>query len=98
MKLITANRLFDGVVVFLSADGWVGDISKAAILHAADALEAGFAIAARAAADHQIVDVNVIDVTPDETGRPVPVRLRERIRAFGPTVAFGEAARAALAA
>lgn len=98
MKLITANRLFDGVVVFLSADGWVADIARAAILNAADALEAGLATAARSAAEHQIVDVNVIDVFLDESGRPVPVRLRERIRAFGPTVPFGEAARAALAA
>jgi hypothetical protein len=30
-------------------------------------------------------------------GRPVPVRLRERIRAEGPTVVYGEAERTKLA-
>lgn len=98
MKLITANRLSDGVVVFLAADGFVAAITDAAVLSAADAIEAGLATAARATARQEVVDVNVIDVTLDKSGRPVPVRLRERIRAFGPTVAFGEAARPALAA
>jgi hypothetical protein len=98
MKLITANRLSDGVVVFLAADGFVAEIGRAAILNAADAIEAGLATAHRAAASQEIVDVNVIDVTLDTNGKPVPVRLRERIRAFGPTVAFGEAAREQIAA
>jgi len=98
MKLITANRLFDGVVVFLSAGGFVAEIGKAAILSAADAVEAGLATAKAAQANHEVVDVNVIDVTLDNAGSPVPVRLRERIRAFGPTVPFGEAARTALIA
>ncbi|GIL00437.1 MAG: hypothetical protein BroJett030_03360 [Alphaproteobacteria bacterium] len=98
MKLITANRLFDGAVVFLAAEGWVADIARAAVLNAADAIEAGLAAATRAVADRHVVDVNVIEVTLDAAGLPVPVRLRERIRAFGPTVPFGEAARERLAA
>lgn len=98
MKLITANRLSDGVVVFLSAAGFVAAIGQATILDAPEAVEAGLAAAARAATGHEIVDVAVIDVTLDENRSPVPVRLRERIRAFGPTVPFGEAARERLAA
>ncbi len=98
MKIITANRLSDGAVVFLSAEGWITEIARAAVLSAQDAIEAGLAAAARAVADREVIDTAAIDVTVEENAGPVPVRLRERIRAFGPTVAFGEAARAALAA
>jgi Protein of unknown function (DUF2849) len=92
MKIITANRLDDGAVVFLSAQGWVTDIARSAVLSAPDAIEAGFFAAARSANEQVIVDVNAIDVDLDAERRPVPVRLRERIRAFGPTVQYGEAA------
>ncbi len=92
MKIITANRLSDGVVVYLSADGWSVRISGAAVLNAPDAIEAGLATAKRAIANREVVDVNAIDITLDDNRSPVPVRLRERIRAFGPTVGYGEAA------
>ncbi|MCG6858126.1 MAG: DUF2849 domain-containing protein [Salaquimonas sp.] len=97
MKIITANRLSDGAVVYLAAEGWLTEITHAAVLNAHDAIEAGLAAAARAVANREIVDTAAIDVTVEDKG-PVPVRLRERIRAFGPTIAFGETARAALAA
>jgi hypothetical protein len=98
MKIITANRLNDGIVVFLSASGWETDIGLSAVLNAPDAVEAGLATAANSVANREIVDVNAIDVEIDESNAPVPVRLRERIRAFGPTVQYGEAARQRLAA
>ena len=98
MKIITANRLSDGAVVFLAASGWVTSIAESAILNAADAVEAGLAKAARAIADREVVDVAAIDVRVEEGAGPVPVRLRERIRAFGPTVHYGEAARQRLVA
>ncbi len=92
MKIITANRLTDGIVVYLSGAGWETAIHEAAVLSASDALEAGLDTARRAIANREVVDVNAIDVTVGDDRRPVPVRLRERIRAFGPTVAFGEMA------
>ena len=92
MKIITANRLTDGVVVFLSANGWVTDIARSAVLNVSDAVEAGLASAAKAVADREIIDAAAIDVNLDEYNSPMPVRLRERIRAFGPTVRYGEAA------
>ncbi len=98
MKIITANRLHDGIVVFLSADGWETDINQSAILNAPDAVDAGLATAANAIRNSEIIDVNAIDVSLDENDSPVPVKLRERIRAFGPTVQYGEAARQTLAA
>jgi hypothetical protein len=98
MKIITANRLDDGIVVFLSANGWETDILRSAVLNAPDAVEAGLATATRAVAERQVIDVNAIDVELDENRRPVPRRLRERIRAFGPTVHYGEEARQRLVA
>lgn len=98
MKVITANRLSDGIVVFLSAQGWVADIASAAILNAPDAIEAGLTAAERSESSREILAFEAIDVSLDENERPVPVRLRERIRAFGPTVQYGAAARQSLVA
>lgn len=82
-QIITANRLLDGDVVFRTADGgWVGDVDAAGLLADKAAAEAANAAAL---ADNAVVDVAVIDVAVDGD-RVVPVRLRERIRAFGPTV------------
>ena len=92
MKIITANRLSDGVVVYLNGDNWVAAISYASVLSAPDALDAGLATAKRSFANREVVDVNAVDVTFGENRLPVPVRLRERIRAFGPTTSYGEAA------
>ena len=97
MKIVTANRLSDGAVVYLSADGWQTAIAHACVLSTPEAVEAGLADAVRAVANREIVDTAAIDITLEAAGA-VPVRLRERIRAFGPTVAFGETARATLAA
>ncbi len=96
MKVITANRLSDGVVVYLASGSWKTGIDGASVLAAADAIEAGLAVAARAVANREIVDVSAIDVELGETRTPRPLRLRERIRAFGPTIAFGELALGAL--
>ncbi|MCT9000037.1 DUF2849 domain-containing protein [Chelativorans intermedius] len=86
MKLLTANRLVDGEVVWLAADGrWAEDIAEAEIARDAEAAgrleEAGRAAAAR----NEVVDVNLIDVEIVE-GRIRPTRLRERIRAAGPSI------------
>lgn len=85
MKILTANRLVDGEAVWFSAEQrWAETIAGADI--AADAagevrLEA---IGKAAYENNEVVDVNLIDVQiVDGTIRPV--RLREQIRAAGPT-------------
>ncbi|KZD07405.1 DUF2849 domain-containing protein [Oceanibaculum pacificum] len=84
-KIITANRLIDGEVVWLGPDGdWVEAVAAAAIFDAA-ALEVGMEGARRGVAAGLVVDPLAIDVVL-RGGAPVPSRLRERIRAFGPTV------------
>jgi len=94
--VITANRLSDGLVVFLDAEGgWQTDIAKARVIPAPEIADA----LAYAKTQHDarvVVEPYEIDVSV-ENGVPVPVRLRERIRAAGPTVAYGEAEIAARA-
>jgi hypothetical protein len=85
-QIVTANRLIDGEVVFRAADGaWVRDVNGAGVLADKAAAEAAHAAALADMDAAIVVDVAVIDVTV-EAGRIVPVRLRERIRAYGPTV------------
>ena len=85
MKVITANRLRDGRVVFLSSKGaWVLPIAQAEVFGDKDALEEALASAQHSIADNRIVDPYDVDVRV-ENGIPVPLRLRERIRTHGPT-------------
>lgn len=86
MKVLTANRLSDGEAVWLDADGrWAEEVAAAEIAGeeaaAARLREAGD----RALANNEVVDVNLIDVEIVD-GAIRPVRLRERIRAAGPTI------------
>lgn len=90
-KIITANNLGDGLVVFLTpSGGWSTELSHSRIIGTGELDEA--LAYAKAQHDAQIVvEPYEIDVELAE-GIPVPLRLRERIRAAkGPTVAYGEA-------
>ncbi|PBB36436.1 DUF2849 domain-containing protein [Mesorhizobium sp. WSM3882] len=85
MKVLTANRLSDGIAVWYADGGWAETVTRADIAHdkaAEDRLEA---IGAAAAANNEVVDVNLIDVTVINAAVE-PVRLREKIRAAGPTI------------
>ncbi|MGZ9033882.1 MAG: DUF2849 domain-containing protein [Rhodospirillales bacterium] len=82
-QVLTANRLCDGVVVFLDGDGrWTEHIAAARVAEKADGealAKAGEATAA------EVIAPYLIDVTLEADG-PRPLRYRERIRAFGPSV------------
>ena len=84
MRVITANSLGDGRVVFQTPTGWSLAISEAQLLEAGVTAEAALARANADAAANRVVEPYLIDVKR-EAGRLVPVRLRERIRADGPT-------------
>ncbi|MBH0238832.1 DUF2849 domain-containing protein [Methylobrevis albus] len=85
-QIVTGNRLIDGVVVFRGPGGsWVEAVDAAEVLGDDAASEAAFAAAMRDFANCVVVDVALIDVKA-EAGHVVPLRLRERIRAEGPTV------------
>jgi len=87
-KAVTANRLSDGTVVFLDGDyGWTEKFAAARLVSADAELEDMTLIAAHAENFGTVVAFYVIDIDIDPaSGVAKPVLLRERIRAFGPTV------------
>ncbi len=85
MKILTANRLTDGEAVWFASDGvWAESIDPSEVAADKDG-EARLEAIGKAALDNNlVVDVNLIDVEV-VGGTIVPQRLRERIRAAGPT-------------
>lgn len=91
MQVITANRLDDGRVVYLTATGgWSVALTEARLLADASDTEAALALATAAVARQEILDPYPIGIVTSES-EPVPASLRERIRAFGPSIPAGKA-------
>ncbi|MEX0957214.1 MAG: DUF2849 domain-containing protein [Rhizobiaceae bacterium] len=85
MKILTANRLIDGEAVWLAPDySWSETIDVAEVARDKDAEARLEAVGAEAIRRNRVVDVNLVDVELVD-GAIVPIRLRERIRAAGPT-------------
>ena len=86
VKVLSANRLSDGVSVWLAADGhWANSIRGALLARHPEAVAALEAAGQQASRSDEVVDINLIDV--EEHGDQLfPVRLRERIRLSGPTI------------
>ncbi|KFB08406.1 DUF2849 domain-containing protein [Nitratireductor basaltis] len=100
MKLLTANRLIDGEAVWLGeGDVWVETIDKAVVAYDKDDEVRLSAVGLMSLNNNVVVDVNLIDVELVD-GAIRPIRLRERIRAEGPTthLHFGKQARPQAAA
>ncbi|MBN8996840.1 MAG: DUF2849 domain-containing protein [Rhizobiales bacterium] len=90
-KAVIANRLDDGRTVFLDEAGnWTPDLAEARFVVPGPELDAANARAEAELKARIIVDPYPIDIV-EVDGRPVPARIRERIRAEGPTVTYGEA-------
>lgn len=86
MQMIIANRLLDGRVVFMdNAGGWVNEIADGLLLAGKQDAAQRLLTAQQAVEHNTVVDPYLIDVSADG-GRPRPVLVRERIRAFGPSV------------
>ena len=86
MRMIIANRLNDGRVVFLTTrGGWDVDIAKGSVIEGEAEETKQFAAAKADEASCKVVDPQLIDVSV-EGGKPRPVAIREAIRAFGPTI------------
>ncbi|HJQ57104.1 MAG TPA: DUF2849 domain-containing protein [Vineibacter sp.] len=87
LQVVTANRLRDGSVVFLTdAGAWTADIAGAAVARDEAAAQRLLAIGAVAAAESRIVEPYLTAVSEDGDS-VTPVSLRERIRAQGLTFA-----------
>ena len=88
--ILTANALLSGQAVYLTEDGrWLADIGSARLFFAGDA-EARDREVAIAKTDMTLIGIEIEQVEK-QGNRIVAVRLRERIRANGPTIAAGPA-------
>ena len=85
-QMILANRLTDGRVVFLAADGrWVDDIAAGALTTEATTAQRLLAEARRAEDQSTVIEPYLIGIRT-VAGARQPVSFREGIRATGPTV------------
>ncbi|KKB09929.1 DUF2849 domain-containing protein [Devosia chinhatensis] len=84
MEILTGNELTSGGTVYLDANGaWVEDLQAARLFSKDEIAERDAALAATKATG-RIISLEIEEVT-QEGGQIVPKRLRERIRAAGPT-------------
>ena len=80
-NVVTANRLIDGIVVYLAAGGgWTEDIGRARFAETEEETKALEAEAARDVALRKVVAVYPMEVALHD-GAVDPLSVRERIRA-----------------
>jgi hypothetical protein len=85
-KVLTANILTDGVVVYLAAAGaWTERLAEARFLTDESEQTRLLQVAEQDVARRIIVDPYLMDAADGPDG-PAPVSQRERIRATGPTI------------
>ncbi len=85
-KVITANALIEGDVVYLTADDlWSRDLSEAEVL--TDEADADLRLLQAQARAGEIVGAYLADVRPAPTG-PEPTHFREDFRRKGPSNLF----------
>ncbi|GEM_PF-2444521 len=86
-QVITGNRLDDGRVVYLDANGdWRTALRRAQLFADIDAARTAVGSAAAA-----VVEAYAIEVESGDDG-PLPVAMRERLRALGPSRETGREA------
>jgi hypothetical protein len=84
-SVVTANRTWDGAVIYrTAAKGWSTELSNAAIVRVAD--EARALLAESIADDVGAVGAYIAPVEITSTGEVTPGNLREHIRRQGVTI------------
>jgi len=85
LQVFTANRLIDGVVVYLTEDGhWSPSVFLSSVISNDDGLELMALMAEAGVGQSIILNPYLIEVTRDD-GKLRPTSYRERLRAFGPS-------------
>ncbi len=86
MEILTANEVVSGAAVYVDGAGrWQMDLQKAR-LFSDDAARDAVIAAAKATGRLVSIEIEKIEIVD---GKIVPNRLRERIRAEGPTAPYG---------
>jgi hypothetical protein len=89
LKIISANRLEDGLVVYLVAEGtWTQDINQAKRFGSEAEVAAGLKLAKADEKRNLIVEPFGVDVEAVDTKSVEALSLRNAIRAKGPTVDY----------
>jgi Protein of unknown function (DUF2849) len=84
-SVVTANRTWDGVVVYrTAAKGWSVELTDAAIVRNSD--EAKVLLAEAVADDVGAIGPYIAPVQVDDAGKILPGNLREQIRRDGVTI------------
>jgi hypothetical protein len=84
-SVVTANRTWDGIVIYRTArQGWSADLSDAAIVRTSD--EARALLAESVADDVGAIGAYIAPVEVGDGGAIKPGNLRERIRLKGITI------------
>ena len=84
-SVITANRTWDGIVIWrTAAKGWSADLADAAIVRTAD--EARALLAESVADDVGAIGSYIAPVEIKDSGKIKPGNLREHIRSAGVTI------------
>ena len=84
-SVITANRTWDGIVIWrTAAKGWSAELSDAAIVRTAD--EARALLAESVADDVGAIGPYIAPVEIKDSGKIKPGNLREHIRSAGVTI------------
>ncbi len=84
MEILTGNELISGATVYLDGSGnWVEDLQAARLFSKEEIAERDAALAATKAGG-RVISLEIEEIS-QEGGQIVPKRLRERIRAAGPT-------------
>ncbi|MCT4553545.1 MAG: DUF2849 domain-containing protein [Pelagimonas sp.] len=82
-KVITANALIEGDVIYLtSADQWTRDLREAELLE--DEAHAQLRLVEASARQHEAVGIYLADMAPADAG-PEPTHFREDFRRTGPS-------------
>jgi hypothetical protein len=86
-SMVTANRTWDGVVIYRTArQGWSANLSDAAIVRTSD--EARTLLNEAAADDLGAIGAYIAPVEVKDGGKIKPGNLREQIRSDGVTIAL----------
>jgi hypothetical protein len=81
-SVVTANRLTDGIVVYLAPDGsWVEQLANARVAETEEEVRGLEAEADEAVRQRKVVAAYAMDVALNDDGAIDPLSVRERIRA-----------------
>ncbi|WP_299549146.1 DUF2849 domain-containing protein [uncultured Tateyamaria sp.] len=81
-KVVTANHLLAGDVIYQTADGWTRNLSDAEVL--TDVADADLRLIEASQQVDEVVGAYLADVAVED-GVPVPTHFRETFRATGPS-------------